>query len=157
MPNTTDRLASVLERLEAFFNREIPNTPRITGRGVGGRVMYVSLPGSKRSRAALSQRASEVFALIERNRAVTSAQIQSTLNVNRNVVAGAIHELKEFKLVKPQPIDPQLVPVGTSGIVDGGSAHNRRATDQPTGSHPMGLVGRREAPKARRRRRQGRR
>lgn len=124
--------------------------------------MYVPLPGSQRSRAALSVRAAEVLKAIERNHAVTSAQIQTTLNVNRNVVAGAIHELKQFKLVKPQPID-EMVMVGTSGVrgrraadVDGAPKPTRRATDHPEGPSPVGTVGR-TAPKAQRRRRQGRR
>jgi hypothetical protein len=161
--STQSRLNALIERLETFLNREIPNTPRITG-SLGGRVMYVPLPGSQRSRAALSKRAAEVLAMIERNNAATSAQIQATLNVNRNVVAGAIHELKQFRLVKPQPIDPQFAMVGTSGNmgrrvadVDGAPAHNRRANDRPEGPAPVGTVGRQQpAPKARRRRRQGR-
>jgi hypothetical protein len=163
--STVSRLNALIERLETFLNREIPNTPRITG-SLGGRVMYVPLPGSRRSRASLSKRAAEVLAMIERNHAATSGQIQATLNVNRNVVAGAIHELKQFRLVKPQPIDEGLLAVGTSGTgnmgrrvadVDGAPAHNRRAKDRPEGPSPVGTVGRSQAaPKARRRRRQGR-
>lgn len=166
MPTATTRLNAVIERLEALLNREIPHTPRITGsRMIGGRVMYVPLPGSQRSRAALSKRAAEVLAIIQQNHAATSGQIQATLHVNRNVVAGAIHELKQFRLVKPQPIEnDQLVAVGTSGAVnmgrrshdaDGATPHNRRSTDLPGGPQPVGTTGR-KAPTARRRRRWGR-
>lgn len=153
---TQSRADRLLAQLETLLNTEIPNTPRISGRAIGGRVMYVPLPGKKRIRTELSKRAAQVLDLIERNHAATSAQIQATLHVNRNVVAGAIHELKQFKLVKPQPIDPEMVMVGTSGAVAQPVAVNygRRSTDREP--QPVGTVGRTKARSTARRRRQGR-
>lgn len=161
-----DRLKALVAKMEVLMNAEIPNTPRITGRGIGGRVMYVPLPGQKRIRATLSARAAQVLDAIERQNANTSAQIQATLKVNRNVVAGAIHELKQFKLVRPKRIDmDQMIPVGTSGATfgrratdaDGAPPPARRATDRPEGPQAVGTVGRRRTARtAPRRRRPGR-
>lgn len=33
--STTSRLNALIERLETYLNREIPNTPRISGRSLG--------------------------------------------------------------------------------------------------------------------------
>jgi len=82
--------------VERTMNKPIP--------GTGGRVMYVALPGRGRNRAELSARADEVLAFITRKRNATSAALQQGLKVNRNVIAGAMHELKQAGLVKSEPI-----------------------------------------------------
>jgi hypothetical protein len=103
----------IVKAIEASLNAEIPGTPRITGRVVGGRVMYVALPGKGKNREALSRRAGQVLAAIARKKEATSKALQGALRVNRNVIAGAIHELKQAKLVKavtmPEPALAQSV------------------------------------------------
>jgi predicted HTH transcriptional regulator len=102
----------IVKAIEASLNAEIPGTPRITGR-VGGRVMYVALPGKGKNRDALSRRAGQVLTAIARKKEATSKALQGVLQVNRNVIAGAIHELKQAKLVKavtmPEPALAQSV------------------------------------------------
>jgi hypothetical protein len=95
-----NRVARGVERL---MNTEIPGTPRLTGRGIGGRVMYVALPGRGKAKTQLSARAKQVMAFIERNsRMATSAALQGALRVNRNVIAGAIHELKQAGVIRTE-------------------------------------------------------
>lgn len=89
-----DRIAT----LEAMLNSPIPHTPAMPGR-----VLYVAIPGSgrgKKTRGVLSRRATQVLIQIERKRRVSSKGLQSALRVNRNVIAGAVHELKKAGFVK---------------------------------------------------------
>lgn len=95
-------LDSVARSIERVMNTEIPGTPRITGRAPGSRVMYVAMPGRGKNREALSARAQQVYSFLMRNRKGSSAALQSALGVNRNVISGAIHELKTKGLVKPE-------------------------------------------------------
>lgn len=93
----------ILKSIEQMLNANIPGTPSMA---MGGRVLYVALPGSgTKSRNVLSPRAQEVLVAIGRQRKATSAALQKSLKVNRNVIAGAIHELKRAKFV-------QVVPAG---------------------------------------------
>jgi predicted HTH transcriptional regulator len=93
----------IIQAIESVLNREIPGTPRLSGT-TSGRVLYVALPGSgNKSKNVLSQRAQQVLATIGRQRKATSAALQKALDVNRNVIAGAIHELKQAKFVKAVP------------------------------------------------------
>jgi len=85
-----------LRHTERTMNKPIP--------GTGGRVMYVAVPGQGRNRAEVSRRAGQVMAFLAKQQAATSAAIQRSLRVNRNVVAGAIHELKRAKLVRSEPV-----------------------------------------------------
>lgn len=85
-----------LRGFERTMNRPIP--------GTGGRVMYVALPGRGKNRRELSERATEVLAFITTHKNVTSAALQAGLKVNRNVIAGAMHELKQAGFVKSEPI-----------------------------------------------------
>lgn len=85
-----------LRGFERTMNRPIP--------GTGGRVMYVALPGRGRNRKELSARATEVLQFVTQHKNVTSAAIQRGLRVNRNVIAGAMHELKQAGFVKSEPI-----------------------------------------------------
>lgn len=101
----------IIQAIEDVLNAEIPGTPRISqvrlskGGSLSGRVMYVALPGSgKKSQNVLSHRAQQVLATINRQRKATSAALQDALEVNRNVIAGAIHELKQAKFVSVQRV-----------------------------------------------------
>jgi hypothetical protein len=108
----------IIQAIESVLNAEIPGTPRIsqvrrTSAGLTGRVMYVALPGSgRKSKNVLSRRAQQVLATINRLRKATSAAIQEALEVNRNVIAGAVHELKQAKFVKAVPVGPAMEVVG---------------------------------------------
>lgn len=95
----------IVQAIEQVLNQEIPGTPRLTGRhqATGGRrVLYVALGGSAKAREALSQRAGQVHTFLARKRKATAAAIMSALRVNRNVVAGAVHELKKAKLIRSE-------------------------------------------------------
>lgn len=100
----------LIQAIEQVLNADIPGTPKISqlrlSQGkLSGRVMYVALPGSgNKSKNVLSHRAQQVLGTINRQRKATSAVIQDALDVNRNVIAGAIHELKQAKFVKAVPV-----------------------------------------------------
>lgn len=107
----SEQMRRIIQSIEEILNAEIPWTPRIsqvrrTPEGkLAGRVMYVALPGSpKKSQNVLSHRAQQVLATINRQRKATSAALQDALTVNRNVIAGAIHELKQARFVKVVPV-----------------------------------------------------
>ncbi len=109
----------IVRGIEELLNAEIPGTPRISqvrlskGGAISGRVMYVALPGSgNKSKNVLSRRAQQVLAAINRQRKATSAALQESLDVNRNVIAGAIHELKQAKFVKAMPAGPAFESAG---------------------------------------------
>lgn len=110
----SEQVTRIIKAIESVLNSEIPGTPRIsqmrqTPDGLAGRVMYVALPGSgNKSKNVLSRRAQQVLASINRQRKATSAAIQEALDVNRNVIAGAIHELKQARFVKAVPVGPAL-------------------------------------------------
>lgn len=89
-------IESVLERTETRMNAEIPHT--------GARVVYVAMPGKGRTRKAISDRARQVFAFLQQQRQASAQALQKALNVNRNVIAGAVYELRSVGLVKSQRI-----------------------------------------------------
>lgn len=90
--------ARLVKMIEEILNKEIPGTPRI-----GGRVTYVPLPGTgSKARHILSPRAQQVFSLLKKLGKGTSTEIQKGLKVNRNVVAGAVHELKSKRAIKTE-------------------------------------------------------
>lgn len=84
--------------------------PRRTGNvgGGGARVFYVSIPGKQRIKEQLSARAGQVMAFIDRNRKASSAAIQAALKVNRNVIAGAVHELKKAGVIRVEDFSPAV-------------------------------------------------
>lgn len=92
-------LKRLLRRIEQLMNKPIPGTPVI-----GGRVRYVPLPSGKRAQAQLTARAAQVLAFLQRKQAATADAVCKALEVNRNVVAGAMHELRQAKLVKSERI-----------------------------------------------------
>jgi DNA segregation ATPase FtsK/SpoIIIE-like protein len=95
----------LIKGIEELLNTEIPGTPRI-----GGRVMYVALPGTgSKSKDVLSPRAQQVMAFLARNRKASSQALQKALKVNRNVIAGAVHELKQAKFVRSERFEPDQV------------------------------------------------
>lgn len=62
-------------------------------------VIYVALRPAKR-RVKLSRRAIQVLRAVRKTRQATSHALQVALNVNRNVIAGAVHELKQAGVLK---------------------------------------------------------
>lgn len=86
-----------LRSFERTMNRPIPGTGT-------GRVMYVAVPGRGRNRKELTARAQEVLDFIATHKNATSAALQKGLKVNRNVIAGAIHELKQAGFVEATAI-----------------------------------------------------
>lgn len=89
-----------LRGTEKVMNRPIP--------GTGARVMYVAIPGKGKNREELTARAQEVLGFLNqagnRHRA-TAADLVKGLKVNRNVIAGAIHELKQAGFVTSEAIE----------------------------------------------------
>lgn len=67
--------------------------------------MYVAMPGRGKNRKELTARATEVLDFLTSHKNATSAVLQKGLKVNRNVIAGAIHELKQAGFVKSEPIN----------------------------------------------------
>lgn len=129
-----DRVRKQVHRLEVLLNTEIPGTPRISqvrraagadGKvGFQGRVMYVALPGTgSKSQNVLSPRAKQVLGQINRHRRATAAMLQEALEVNRNVIAGAVHELKKAGLVAAE-------------TVGGGANDSWRPTQVAAGQRP---------------------
>lgn len=85
-----------LRGVERTMNKPIP--------GTGGRVMYVAVPGKGKNRKELTARSNEVLTFLNKKHKATSGALQKGLKVNRNVIAGAIHELKTAGFVKSQPL-----------------------------------------------------
>lgn len=118
-----DTIRKQVHKLEILLNTDIPGTPKMSlragakGGGFQGRVMYVALPGTgSKNKNVVSPRAKQVLGQIARSKRATAAALQEALDVNRNVIAGAIHELKQAGLVAAQ------------AVADGGG--NFRATEQ---------------------------
>lgn len=104
------RIRRLVEQIEKVLNDPIPGTPNISGvrrnaeGNLQGRVMYVALPGSKRkSQNVLSRRAQQVLGQVNRTGRTTAAALMDTLEVNRNVIAGAVHELKQAGFLATEP------------------------------------------------------
>jgi hypothetical protein len=100
--NRDNQIRRIMGMIEKVLNEPIPGTPNISGirrnaeGNLQGRVMYVALPGSKRkSQNVLSHRAQQVMGLVNRTGRTTAAALMEALEVNRNVIAGAVHELKQ--------------------------------------------------------------
>lgn len=105
------------EQVEALVNAPIPGTGRMPLQGA--RVLYMTLPGTKADRiykkaraAKLSARATEVLAFLVKQQKASSAALQKGLKVNRNVIAGAVHELKQAGLIVSQPLGDAQVAYG---------------------------------------------
>lgn len=100
------RIRRILALIEKTLNEPIPGTPNISRKRGGnpqGRVMYVALPGSKKKTQMLSHRAQQVMGQINRKGRITAAALMSALEVNRNVIAGAVHELKQAGFLGTEP------------------------------------------------------
>lgn len=104
------RLRKLGEQVEAMVNAPIPGTGRMPFQGA--RVIYMTMPGTKKDliykrarRANLSARATEVLNYLIKQREASSAALQAGLKVNRNVIAGAIHELKQAGIVTAQSLN----------------------------------------------------
>ncbi len=59
----------------------------------------------KKATEHLTKRASQVWAFLRSRKVpVTAAQLQAGLKVNRNVIAGAMYELRQHKLIRSEPL-----------------------------------------------------
>lgn len=93
-------ISEIRSLLERLGNTEIPGTPKF-----GGRVTYVPLPGSSvKARNILSPRARQVYRTIRKQKRATSRDLQRALRVNRNVIAGALAEMRAASMIKSEPI-----------------------------------------------------
>lgn len=77
----------------------VTEAPHRPGRA---QVAYVALRG--KAEKELSPRARQVHALMRKHRKMTAADLRDGLHVNRNVIAGALHELRRTHLVKSEQI-----------------------------------------------------
>lgn len=82
----------ILKSVERALNQEIP--------GTGARTRYVVLPGRGIHRRKLNRRAKQVLATLKRHHGATSAELQTLLKVNRNVISGAIWRLRQARVVR---------------------------------------------------------
>lgn len=102
----TPRVEDLAQRIAALLTTEIPGTPHIGVPGPfsrAGRVQYRRLRGSVKD---LSRRAQQVVAALDKHGGVgTSADLQKWLKVNRNVIAGALHELREAELIRADRVE----------------------------------------------------
>lgn len=116
--------------MTAAMARQAPPIP--------GRVFYTAVTnGSKRAVAALTPRAKQVYDYITKHRQPTAASLQTALKVNRNVIAGALHLLRQSKLVKSEPAPATDMPRQHTGdttrrqrVQLAHDAPRRRATDR---------------------------
>lgn len=84
------------KNLERALNRPID--------GTGARVLYVALPGRGLHRREVTRRATQVLEYLERYKAASARELQRALKVNRNVISGAVFELRTAKLIRSQAI-----------------------------------------------------
>lgn len=97
-------LSRMARGFERMMNTEIPGTPRISGRRRSARVLYVALPGRGKAKTNLTKRTSEVWKFVRKQGKTSALALQESLEVNRNVIAGAIHELKQAGLIKVEQV-----------------------------------------------------
>ena len=96
IPGTPSRDA-ILKAIEAALLADV-STPAVTF----GRVQYRRLRGSVKG---LSDRAQQVIAALDKHEGVgTSKDLQAWLKVNRNVIAGALHELRQAHLIRSEEL-----------------------------------------------------
>jgi hypothetical protein len=109
----TPKTMDVARQIADLLTREIPGTEHIGVRAVArsdaakafsaaGRVEYTRLKGSVKN---LSARAQQVIETLDRHKGHgTSADLQKWMKVNRNVIAGALHELRQHRLIRSNRI-----------------------------------------------------
>jgi hypothetical protein len=85
------QIKNLAKRIEEFLNAEIPGT-------TGPRVVYVAVPGS--GTADLPRRARQVLAYLRKHQRSSSKALQAGLRVNRNVIAGALHSLRQAHAIR---------------------------------------------------------
>lgn len=94
------QIRQLLKGIERGMNAPIPGTPKMPGR-----VLYVPLPGSSaKAKNILSPRALQVYRVIRKQKRTTSRDLQRALRVNRNVIAGALAEMRAATLIKSQQV-----------------------------------------------------
>lgn len=101
-------LSSLARKIAKTLNTDIPHTPQVRAAGrmrslgkriaQGSRVAYAIVKGVKPD--SVSERAMQVADYLAGRKMASSADIQRGLNVNRNVIAGAVHELKKSGYVR---------------------------------------------------------
>jgi hypothetical protein len=91
----------LLKAIEAAITADIPGTPQL-GLARAGRVQYRRMRGSVKS---LSVRARQVIEALDKHKGVgTARDLQAWLKVNRNVIAGALHELRQAQMIRSEPL-----------------------------------------------------
>lgn len=105
-------VAGIARKVERIMRQEVPGSTRMLRRaeqimnteipGTGSRVLYVAMPGRGKTRKAISSRATEVLTYLRKQRKATAADLMKALDVNRNVIAGAVYELRQAGLIKSQ-------------------------------------------------------
>lgn len=102
----TPRTADLAKQIASLLTTEIPGTPHIGVPGPFsrmGRVQYRRMRGSVKD---LSRRAQQVVAALDKHGGRgTSADLQKWLKVNRNVIAGALHELRQAELITAERVE----------------------------------------------------
>lgn len=115
-------IKALVKRIEEILNAEISlgPRPRLAAQASqppnpagGSRTMYVPLPGTG-SRFKLSPRAQQVYSFLTRNRKASPGALQAGLKVNRNVIAGAVHELKRKHAIRVERSASTRQPVATA-------------------------------------------
>lgn len=103
----TPRTADLARQIMKILETEVPYTPKVgkplrTQAMAAGRVEYVRLRGSIKD---LSARASQLIQALDKHKGVgTASDMMGWLKVNRNVIAGALHELKQAGLIRSKRI-----------------------------------------------------
>lgn len=100
---SSTEIPRIVRAFERLLKDESSGTPRV--RHAGRRVAYVAQPGSaSKKRQGLTPRAKQVFGYLARHRRATAVALQKALRVNRNVIAGAVHELKQVGFVRSEAL-----------------------------------------------------
>lgn len=92
------RLAVLSKQIEQVLNANL------TGSG-SPRTIYVIVPGRGVHRRKATRRAKQVLAYIAKHSKATSADLQKALDVNRNVISGAVFELRKLGLIKSEAVE----------------------------------------------------
>lgn len=105
VPSEVPATAELAKRIMSILQAEVPYTPKVGpplrhAFTAQGRVEYHRLKGSIKE---LSARARQVIEALDKHQGHgTSADLQKWLKVNRNVIAGALHELRQAHLIRAE-------------------------------------------------------
>ena len=97
----------IVETLKSYVAKSQPDRgdagPAVAPGQQEPRVIYQYVAGAERK--GLSKRAIQVLTFMSKNRVASSRALQYALKVNRNVIAGAIHELKQANCITVKPLN----------------------------------------------------